>query len=424
MTMEQVQTYLVEAAGITFSDPKNPKRGKLQALKVGKFEHAFYGDIEFTERRFENFKKNFDTRVRGIDIDIDYDHKMDPAKGAKAAGWLSEITHDKEAMYFTIDFTDDAMASIKKGEYRYFSAEVMDKWRDASGKDFEDVISGGGLTNRPFIKGMAPINLSEFAWTGVRLSETPPNKEDGMDKKLLDALRKRYNLSEDASEADVLTALEADEDEEDGSEELSEAEQTLNKVREALGLSATATEAEITKKLSEQGGSGGNDEQAQALAELNKVNPVLAKMFSDQQKMLESTMQQSKLNAAAAHLSEVNRRLSDYEQGDQIVPPVVLNEAKASLLDPNTTEAQAKRIYSMLDSIKQNAGVTLGEIGGGNDPERLNESDPAVALDKAVTKLQEADPKLSYREAIAKLQVTNPQLVNNYTNSVVPRVEV
>jgi hypothetical protein len=64
------------------------------------------------------------------------------------------------------------------------------------------VLFGGGITNRPFLKGILPINLSEFADDG----ETDDHQEEGtgMDPKLQ---RKLLGLPEDATDEQVTEAL-------------------------------------------------------------------------------------------------------------------------------------------------------------------------------------------------------------------------
>ena len=63
-----------------------------------------------------------------------------------------------------IDWTKEAREEGKNGEWKYFSLEWEDEWEDTDGNKFEDVIVGGGITNRPVAKKILPINFSETMW--------------------------------------------------------------------------------------------------------------------------------------------------------------------------------------------------------------------------------------------------------------------
>lgn len=132
---------------------------RIQALRTGKYKHPVYGDIEITSERLTKFAASVNDKIRGIDLDIDYDHKE---RDGKAAGWVRTAEVEGDTLWLSVDWTDPAKEAIGKKEYRYFSSEIMDDWTDADGVKHEDVLAGGGLTNRPFLKNLAPLNFSEF----------------------------------------------------------------------------------------------------------------------------------------------------------------------------------------------------------------------------------------------------------------------
>jgi hypothetical protein len=142
--------YLVSTKTFDEDDPS-----WIHALALGKFNHPTHGEIEITPERVERFADNVNNRVRGIDIDIDYDHK---AKDTAAAGWVRAAQSRDDGLWLQVDWTDRAKAAIKSKEYRYFSPEYRDEWNE-----HKDVLFGGGLTNRPFLKDLVPLNLSEYA---------------------------------------------------------------------------------------------------------------------------------------------------------------------------------------------------------------------------------------------------------------------
>jgi hypothetical protein len=136
---------------------------EIQAFKVGEFDHPLYGSINITPDLLNTFKENFDKNVYGQDIPINYEHfGMDSSKGLKAAGWLRGVRADSEAMYWTVAFTEEAAQEIIDGAWKYFSPEYYDVWTNPETNLLSTyVINGGALTNKPFFKGMMPLNFSE-----------------------------------------------------------------------------------------------------------------------------------------------------------------------------------------------------------------------------------------------------------------------
>ena len=136
--------------------------------------------IKITAAMLAEYKKNYEAGVRGIyfdgdkstpTLDIDYDHKKDAAKGKKAAGWFGEVkvgdasTGDgKKSLWMKPKhWTPDAQDAIKNGEYKGFSVEIAEDYMAEDGKKYAHVLLGGGLTNRPEVKEMVPLSLSEGA---------------------------------------------------------------------------------------------------------------------------------------------------------------------------------------------------------------------------------------------------------------------
>jgi len=134
------------------------KEIEIQVLKVGKFEHPDYGMLEFTPKTFETFIKNFENKVPQEHIAYDFRHRPDWG----AAAWLRNLFTKEDGLWAKVELTKRGYESLKDKEFLYFSTEYVDDYVDKSdGKKFGPTILGGGLTNRPFIKGMAPAILSQ-----------------------------------------------------------------------------------------------------------------------------------------------------------------------------------------------------------------------------------------------------------------------
>lgn len=114
---------------------------------------------EMAQRMVENFKSN----VRGHEIETDYDHKMDKAKGNKASGWIQDVEARTDGLWGLVKWTDTARREIQAGEWKYFSLDWHPAWKHPTTEVvYNDVLFGGGLTNRPQHKGRLPINASEL----------------------------------------------------------------------------------------------------------------------------------------------------------------------------------------------------------------------------------------------------------------------
>jgi phage I-like protein len=168
--------YFVDLSTIQLSDDRP---SWIQAMPLGKYKHPFFGDIEITPERVKRFSDNVNNKVRGTDLDIDYDHKM---TSGEAAGWVTAADARTDGLYLLVDWTPKARQSIREKAYRYFSPEFTDEWEHPkTSVKYKDVIFGGGITNRPFLKDIAPINASELV-LGDQVTNTGGT---GMDPKEL-----------------------------------------------------------------------------------------------------------------------------------------------------------------------------------------------------------------------------------------------
>jgi len=339
----------------------------LQAMPLGKYKHPLYGDIEFDEDRVKRFAKNVNDNVVGTALDIDYDHK---AYTGKAAGWIKQAEgRGSDGLHIQVEFTPEAVASIRNGEYRYFSPEFADKWtHPKSGTEFVDVLRGGGLTNRPFLKDILPVNLSELSFEIPGKSK----KEEGV---------------------------------------------TPKELREALGLAETATDAEVRAKLTELNKPAPPadpptppaDPNAALLAELKKLtdaNPAmkaLADLVEAQGNQLTEMKEQIRRDTVA-------RKLADVDKGKIVLAPAAKEAFQNILLGDKVAEG-AEAFLKLLT--EGTALVETGERGGG-DPTTLGETDAEKLFDKAIEDLMKANTGMQYADAVTEVSRSNPKLFAEY----------
>ena len=192
---------LIDLRGLQFKDAGNGNFSKwIQAMPLGKYMHPMHGVIDITPERVARFADNVNKGVRGQALDIDYDHKQ---HNGKAAGWVQKAEARPDGLWILVEWVKEAWDDIKSGAYRYFSPEFVDEWvHPASQSKFNDVLFGGGITNRPFLKGILPINLSEI------IAESETNESNLMfTEEQRAALLAKLGLAEDADDQTILMAL-------------------------------------------------------------------------------------------------------------------------------------------------------------------------------------------------------------------------
>ena len=142
---------------IKFSEENTP--AKIQILRAGKFFHDGR-EIEVEEKDLKNMVKNFSEKVRGIDLMIDFSHNSE----GEAAGWIKSLmlSEDGKELWAEVDWTPTGKKSLDNKAFKYISADFSFAYKDnESLKDYGPTLFGAGLTNRPVVKQMEPIVLSE-----------------------------------------------------------------------------------------------------------------------------------------------------------------------------------------------------------------------------------------------------------------------
>ncbi len=149
---------------------------KVQGARIGSFSHPKYGNIPITKDTLKSFKNNFDKKVRGVDLAIDYKHDSE----AEAAGWIKglELSEDGESLFLIVNWTPKGEQKLSEKEFRYISPDFLFDFKDNETKQsYGPTLLGAGLTNRPVIKGMEPI---------VQLTEGKDGLDMDKDKEIAD----------------------------------------------------------------------------------------------------------------------------------------------------------------------------------------------------------------------------------------------
>jgi hypothetical protein len=105
------------------------------------------------------------------EVPIDYDHlsakaTVIPPGWAKAAGWLAKpdsiepFTEDRKLLWGWARFTPAMLAMVKDEEYRYCSIDFGFSDKDERGESVGAKIRALAMTNRPFLRDLPPIEIS------------------------------------------------------------------------------------------------------------------------------------------------------------------------------------------------------------------------------------------------------------------------
>lgn len=148
--------------------PESGKRTSWVTLtRTGSFTDPRYGRFVISRDMLLSMVRNFEANVVGVQIFADLDHN--PGNGA--AGEFKKLAVEGDRLRALVEWTDFGLDALKSKGYRYFSAEYHENWRDnEAGNEHGPVLLGAGLTIRPVIKGLDPVDPNT-----IRLSESDHN---------------------------------------------------------------------------------------------------------------------------------------------------------------------------------------------------------------------------------------------------------
>lgn len=159
----------------------------IHALPFGQYKHPIWGVIDANMDKINRLSDSVKKKVRGIDPSINYNHDNDDKDGA--TGWVKDSQVRSDGLWLFVEFVKDAAQKVREKKFKYFSIEFADEWEDPQGAKHKDVVVGGALTNRPFMKNLVPINLSESVIdnafdlvSGITGKDVTTLKEGSMDE--------------------------------------------------------------------------------------------------------------------------------------------------------------------------------------------------------------------------------------------------
>lgn len=141
---------------------------RIQLIKAGKWVDSVKGNIEITLDDLNEFKENFD-RGYGlpgngeIGLPVDFKHE----DWDKAGAWIKGLTVEGGTLYADpVEWTRSGQESIEGGDFKCISPSFypacLGQWYDPEDPTItaRNVLTGAGLTNIPFFKGLNPVMAS------------------------------------------------------------------------------------------------------------------------------------------------------------------------------------------------------------------------------------------------------------------------
>lgn len=159
--------------------------------RTGNFNDPRYGSFAITPDMLGQMVSNFDNRVLGQDVFIDVSHK--PSDGA--AGKVLKLSVESGRLRALVEWTPFGVDAIKQRGFTYLSAEYHEAWKDNEKQQpYGCVLLGAGLTVRPVISRLEPVQLSNdhdpdgFVRTAISPSLLKELSENSMNEQLIKLL--------------------------------------------------------------------------------------------------------------------------------------------------------------------------------------------------------------------------------------------
>lgn len=385
--MDKDVLFLVDAASIELSEKDNIQSSWIHALPIGEYTHPVFGKLSMTAQKIAAFADSVRQGVRIIDPSINYMHGTAGAGDGEAAGWVKDAEVRTNGLWVLVEWTRTAAEKLKEKAFRYFSAEFMDKWTDAKGVEHSDVFLGGALTNRPYMKDLLPINLSEATVSmAVELAEAVAKGKENL-----------ANNPHNPQEGDVT-------------------EQELAKL---LGLPEGTTKETLIAKLSELGAAKPQDDKpkqpevpavslSEDLRKLSEDNPMV-------KTLLDTVDAQNKaLHEFNTQLreSDVSRRLSEFDKSKIVLTPAAKDLVHDFAMD--IPVVLSERFWEIMEKMRNSSSlmVELGERAGNSVRYGRAKEPVAAFMDMANAYAQ--SNKIDLSDAMTEIAKTDPKLYHEY----------
>lgn len=373
---------------------------EIEVLKAGVWRTPYHGDFMITSEDLDEYVENFKNGiglVENIGAPVDFSHENDKL----AAAWITELYVLNDTLMGKIEWTTAGTDAVSGGNYKCFSPEFYPKgrggWQNPEDYDdfIENVLVGGGLTNKPLFKGLAPVRASASSNGGnvedinnviyIKASE----KENTMELATVRA-KSAEELTE--AEKDFLAQnkaeLNAEEQVKFGFEEAK-----VETKEEPVAPVATVEEpvAEVTAPVEAELATAGVS--ASAIAGLKDGKSVI--VASETLARLEKTATEYQTEKATQFVEEhISRGAIKADQKDKWITKVMADEGVKDLVKDLPSHA-----------------VLAGELGS-NDKSAETKLASEIIVEKANAAVTASEGQKTLDQAIKEVRKANPELAD------------
>lgn len=310
--------------------PQGEPPSRVQIAKLGDdFNDPRYGDFAITAEEVGDWAKNLSKLPGGLAL-IDEDHLADkpgPARRTEASGWITGVQLEDGIPTATVEWTPKGRQAIADRRYLFFSP-VFGPYTDERGVRHGNVLTGGALTNKPFLN-MPAISLSQATFDQRMLAAIEPNV---------------------TAEVEPGPAV----DPSDSPRQMSTQATDLTKLAAALGLDETADEPKLLEAIEQLTDKATAPARPEPDPEPTKT---LEQQADEHGKVLLDRTQVEALNSAASKvpaLEETVKTLTDERHEARFLD--AWNKALDDPRGPRVAPAEEEAIRELYDS---NADATL-----------------------------------------------------------------
>lgn len=168
-TAHQVRAGKLTKSLLIRADDSGQLPSEIEILQTGMWDAPYHGMFMVTRDDLSQYVLNYNSDVRpnsstsGLPIDAEHD------TDGGAYGWLKSLyivdnPDGTASLWAKTEWTSLGVTALSGGIYKFFSPEFCpDGYQDPEGfaEDCDNVLLGGGLTNRPLFKNLTPVMASD-----------------------------------------------------------------------------------------------------------------------------------------------------------------------------------------------------------------------------------------------------------------------
>lgn len=148
---------------------------RIQIAQLGDFKHGSYGEFSITPNDVEAWQRNL-ARLPGGRAPIDLDHRSDRSpRNTEAAGWITAVDLDGDRPMAEVEWTPVGRQAIEEKRYLFFSPSYG-RHKTETGEVIDNTLTGGALTNKPFLGSLPTITLAAEERVQQALEEDPAQR--------------------------------------------------------------------------------------------------------------------------------------------------------------------------------------------------------------------------------------------------------